>query len=304
MKPINIAVTGLSGFVGTNLVKYFLPNENVNITSLDLRKSVSINDIASSDVIIHLAGKAHDLKNPDNHLAYFDVNTELTKKLFNLFLKSEVSDFIYFSSVKAAADKVDGELLEDVVPNPKTAYGISKFKAEEFLLTSELPNGKRILIIRPCMIHGPGNKGNLNLLYKVVSNGIPYPLGAFQNHRSFLSVSNLLYVIDRLVQDRNIPGGIYNVADDDPLSTNSVIGVISQALGRKPRVFKINQRIIKLVANIGDLLHLPLNSERLLKLTDSYVVSNLKIKTALNIKKLPVSSTDGLFNTIRSLQKR
>ena len=69
------------------------------------------------------------------------------------------------STVKAVADEVKGILSEDEIPNPKTHYGISKRKAEEYLLSKELPLGKRLYILRPCMIHGPGNKGNLNLLF-------------------------------------------------------------------------------------------------------------------------------------------
>ncbi|MGD4786433.1 NAD-dependent epimerase/dehydratase family protein, partial [Xanthomonas citri pv. citri] len=121
-----------------------------------------------ADAIIHLAGKAHDTKNTSEESDYYQINTELTKVLFDKFLQSDIKDFIFFSSVKAAADTVEGVLTEEVEPNPKTPYGDSKIKAEQYLLSQELPSGKRVIIIRPCMIHGKGNKGNLNLLYKVV----------------------------------------------------------------------------------------------------------------------------------------
>src|SRR5690606_1547157 len=117
------------------------------------------------------------------------------------FLKRDAEVFIYMSSVKAAADTVDGILTEEKQPNPKTPYGQSKRKAEEYLLNATLPEGKRVYILRPCMIHGPGNKGNLNLLYKFVQKGIPYPLAAFENRRSFLSIDNLNFVILQLLQN-------------------------------------------------------------------------------------------------------
>ena len=91
------------------------------------------------------------------------------------FLHSDARKFVFFSSVKAAADTVKDEFLtEDVVPQPKGPYGESKIKAEEYILIKRAEyeaKGKQVYILRPCMIHGPGNKGNLNLLFNVVSKG-------------------------------------------------------------------------------------------------------------------------------------
>lgn len=87
--------------------------------------------------------------------------------MFDKFLVSNIRDFS-FSSVKAVADTVDNVLDEELIAKPLTAYGRSKREAEEYILNQTLPEGKRLFIIRPCMIHGPGNKGNLNLLYNVV----------------------------------------------------------------------------------------------------------------------------------------
>lgn len=296
-----IIVTGATGFVGKNLIEYMSVNKLRLTQRLSLRNNLP-NELPSSDVLIHLAGKAHDLQNASNPQEYFDVNDTMTRDLFDLFLKSDIKDFIYFSSVKAVADTVEGGLKEDAIANPKTPYGQSKLQAEEYLLSKPLPEGRRLFIIRPCMIHGPGNKGNLNLLYKVVKKGMPYPLGAFDNRRSFLSIDNLLYIIGRLINDPNIPSGVYNVADDVSLSTNELIKIIAEASSVKGRVWKLSKGLITGMAKVGDTLHLPLNSERLKKLTESYVVSNEKIKKALDIKELPVSSKEGLMKTIKSFK--
>ena len=208
-----IIVTGGAGFVGSNLIKYFQIKKLGEIISLNVRKRLPV-VLPNAEVLIHLAGKAHDLKKTNNPEEYFEVNFGKTKDLFDAFLPSGVSDFIYFSSVKAIADSVVGELTEDHIPDPKTPYGQSKLKAEGYLLSKKLPEGKRLFILRPCMIHGPGNKGNLNLLYSVVKKGIPYPLGAFENKRSFLSIGNLLFVLEKIITNENMEGGVYNVADD------------------------------------------------------------------------------------------
>lgn len=305
----NVLISGASGFVGKNLGVY-LQQKGLNILPL-VRKSSGdsenhlswekVNEVhkARVDAYIHLAGKAHDVKNTTAADAYFEINTELTKKLFNEFLNSAATVFIYFSSVKAAADTVQDELDEEVVPAPKTPYGQSKLNAEEYILSRELPGDKRVYILRPCMIHGPGNKGNLNLLYKFVQKGIPYPLAAFSNMRSFLYIGNLNFIIEQLLAG-NIASGIYNMADDTTLSTVEVVNIIAGVSGKKARLYYFPQQLIKAVARVGDLLHLPLNSEKLKKLTENYQVSNKKIKDALGIKQLPYSVNDGLASTIKS----
>ena len=288
-----IYLTGSSGFVGTSFINFWI-RDNVRVSSRG--KESNIDD---AEVVIHLAGKAHDLKNTSESQEYYEVNTELTKKVFDAFLASEAKVFITLSSAKAVADEVEGVLIEDHGPNPITHYGKSKLLAEQYIFSKEIPDGKRVYVLRPCMIHGPGNKGNLNLLYKLVSKNIPWPLGAFENRRSFCSIDNLMFIIKELIEREDIPSGIYNVADDEPLSTNELIGLIAQSQNRIPKVWNISKKIIEGVASIGDKLHLPINTERLQKLTSSYVVSNDKIKVAIG-KSFPVSSTDGLLKTFKS----
>ena len=150
------------------------------------------------------------------------------------------------------------------------------------------------------MIHGPRNKGNLNLLYNVVKKGIPWPLAAYNNKRSFLSIDNLNYLIGQRLMNPTVVSGVYNFTDDEALSTNELVALIAEASDRKPRLWKINKKIINVLAKIGDKVNLPLNSDRLTKLTENYLVSNAKVKRALNIEKLPLSARQGLAKTIES----
>lgn len=297
---MNVIITGASGFVGQNLTKYLIGNEHM-VNSLSLRNDNWITQIDNkADAIIHLAGKAHDTNNTSNDQEYFDVNYYLTVHLFEEFIKSDIKDFFYFSSVKAVADSVDTVIREDIIGNPFTAYGKSKFQAERYLRSNKLPEGKRLFIIRPCMIHGPGNKGNLNLLFNVVRKGIPWPLAAFHNERSFLSIDNLSFLIKEMLDSQFLESGIYNFADDESLSTNDLVTLISETLGKKPKLSAIPVSLIKALVKLGDIFPLPLNSERLKKLTESYVVSNEKIKNSLQINQLPTSAKEGLRNTIKS----
>lgn len=292
---MKILLTGSSGFIGSNLIGYL--GEGYEIS----RYRRGTPAVITQEAVIHLAGKAHDTKNVLDPQEFYVSNTELTKRLFDAFLDSPAEVFIFMSSVKAVADSVDGELDEKAEPNPKTHYGKSKLLAEQYIFSKELPPGKRVYILRPCMVHGPGNKGNLNLLYGVVRRGIPWPLGGFDNKRSFLSVENLCFVIDELLQRRNIPSGIYNLADDEAMSTNQLIETIGAQIGKKPLIIGLPRGVVHLIARIGDIIGLPLNTERLNKLTSNYVVESQKIRRALQ-KEFPVTARKGIAFTITSFE--
>lgn len=307
---MKILITGIHGFVGSNIVKAM--GRNHEIYGLDIVapekesvvktfswKDLDENKIPQIDAVIHLAGKAHDLKKTSGPEVYFKINTGLTQKIYDWFLQSSAGKFIFFSSVKAAADFVPGDILtEDIVPNPVGPYGESKIKAEEYIL-SHPATGKQVYILRPCMIHGPGNKGNLNLLYGVVKKGIPWPLGAFENRRCFTSIGNLCFAIEGLLT-KDVASGIYNMGDDEALSTNELIAVICSALGKRAHIWHLPKGLMNGMAKVGDILHLPLNSERLTKLTENYVVSNAKIKRALGVDRMPIRAEEGLAQTVKS----
>ena len=340
---MKILITGVHGFVGSNLVEalkkehtiYGLDiiapqKDGVKFTfgweQLDNPSYVSTGSttvgLPEVDAIIHLAGKAHDTKNQSAAETYFKVNTGLTQKIFDWFLaQPSCKKFIQFSTVKSAADRVEGEYLtEECIPTPVGPYGESKIAAENYIIEKFAPealkrpfhnftdedavvDGKQVYIMRPCMIHGPGNKGNLNLLYGVVSKGMPWPLGAFENRRSFTSIGNLQEVIKGLLT-KDVESGIYHMGDDEALSTNELIEVICSALGKKAHIWRIPRGLMNGLAKVGDVLHLPLNSLRMQKLTENYVVSNAKIKAALGMKEMPVRAKDGLRETIKSFAEK
>ena len=286
---MKILISGAYGFVGTNLSKY-LAAKGHECIALDIAKGnvdayaafytwdeLGKIDWAGIDAVVHLAGKAHDTKNVTEPQVYFDVNVGLTQKLFTA-CGDKVKTFVYFSSIKA----VDGD----------TPYAQSKREAEKWL------NG-RAVVLEPAMIHGPGNKGNLNLLFAVVKRGIPWPLAAFENKRSFTSIGNVCAVVEELCKG-SVPRGIYPLCDDEPVSTNRLIGLIAESRGKKARLWRLPKGLMRFVAKMGDVCRLPLNSERLGKLTEDSVVDNSKIKSVLGWASMPIRAEDGLRETLKS----
>jgi nucleoside-diphosphate-sugar epimerase len=337
---MNILITGASGFVGSHLVRGFVGRGDV-VDVLDLgqvapegvRQSFHWDgleqvDLSVYEAVIHLAGLAHDVRGESHEEAYMKVNYGLTKRVFDQFLEASKApssegretgsgkrSFIFFSTVKAVADRVEGEVLtEEAVPRPVGPYGESKRKAEEYIWEALEKAGAgaeggggaegaavKVYVLRPSMIHGPGNKGNLNLLYQVVRRGIPWPLGAFDNKRSFTSARNLCFLVGELAAG-TIPSGVYHVADDEPVSTNRLIELICKSLGKRPKIWHMHAGLIKWFARVGGVLHLPLNPLRLQKLTENYVVSNRKLKEALNLEALPYHTEEELLQTLESFK--
>ena len=150
---MKILITGVHGFVGSNLVEA-LKKEHT-IYGLDIvsptRDGVRFtfswdslgikNEIPEVDAIIHLAGKAHDTRNQSAADVYFKVNTDLTKKIFDWYMAHPTArKFIQFSTVKSAADRVEGDFLtEECVPTPVGPYGESKIAAENYIIEKFAP---------------------------------------------------------------------------------------------------------------------------------------------------------------------
>ena len=298
---MKIALFGSTGFVGQHL----LDGLEAEIIPVNIRKIAWESQIpADVDAFINCIGKAHDHKGAATEHDFYFANYELVKVLFEEFLKSNAQIFIHISSIAAVEENERKEVLtEDSVGNPHSHYGKSKKAAEEYLLKQTLPSGKKLFILRPSMIHGEGDKGNLTLLYKIISKGIPYPLGAFQNSRTFISVDNVVFLMNEIIKKhKEMESGIYHITDDESLSTQKIIEIIGTAIVKKPLILSPPKFLINGLAKFGDMISLPINSKRLKKMTSNLIVSNHKIKTALKIDSLPITAEDGMKKTIESFK--
>lgn len=309
-----VLITGIRGFVGSNLRQYLSNQGDYHIIGSSRKKKYldflknDVHSIVSYDEIVngsynincyvHLSGMVIETDFVGSEEEYMEVNYRQTIKLFDRFVEDEHAEkFIFISTIHVLTDDPGEVLDESYAPKPFTPYGKSKFMAEQYIVDN-CPDDKKYYILRPPMIHGPGNKGNLNLLYGLVKRGIPYPVGSINNKRSFLSVNNLCFIIDELLKN-DVDQGLYHVADDDPTYTHDLINIMSEMTGKKVKILKIHPLLLSYIAKAGNVLPLPIDEDKLKKLTKDFVVSNAKIKKSIG-KQLPITSKEGIEITIKS----
>lgn len=258
---MKLGITGFTGFVGKRLMEY---NEQKFTLSLINIRETDINsiDLKGVDAIVHLAGKAHQMK-PIDEKIYFDINYELTRQLALRARDEEVKQFIYISSTKVYGDEVEQVLDEQSPCKPVDPYGISKLKAEQFLLTLHSPDFI-VSIIRPPLIYGPGVKGNMIKLLQLASKKYPLPLGNINNARTMVFVDNLIELINTVALKR--AAGVFIAGDLQPISTSSLIRYMRNSL-------KNNSRLISIPGFLGKLIKI-IKPALYLRLFGSFVVDN------------------------------
>jgi nucleoside-diphosphate-sugar epimerase len=231
---LTVAVTGAGGFVGQRFMNYRQSRYDLRPVSLRTGRpgNIVLKDV---DVIVHLAGKAHDMKLQDEKV-YFEINYQLTKELADHAKQSGVKHFIYVSSVKVYGEGSDTALNESSVCSPEDPYGRSKLKAEEYLQSLQGPDFT-VSIVRPPVVYGPGVKGNIIRLMDTIARGMPLPLGNTRNLRSMVFLDNLIELIHRIIDTRT--PGIFVAGDAEPLSTDVLIRLISEKLGSKTRLISV-----------------------------------------------------------------
>ena len=265
-----ILVTGASGFVGKSLTaelfrqvyaigaavrstKSQINNAEVVVVGEIDGKTDWTNALRSVEVVIHLAARVHVMKeNFANPLAEFrKVNVEGTQQLAQSAVNAGVKRFVYVSSVKVNGEQTGlSPFTELDIPNPQDPYGVSKWEAEQGMMRIAEKTGMEVVIIRPPLVYGAGVKANFATMMRVVKQGIPLPFGAIRNKRSFIYVGNLVSLILRCVDHPAAANQTFLVSDGHDISTTELLRGCALALGVKPRLLPVPQKLIEVCATI------------------------------------------------------
>jgi nucleoside-diphosphate-sugar epimerase len=258
-------VTGASGFIGHRLSEY-LSSQGHEVWAMlrthadgpwhrafccDLESDpLPVGLMEGVDGVFHLANVAHtELKDSDAE-RYKQVNVIGTKALLHAAADASVSRFVYFSSVKAAADPGEKCVDEKWDHMPEDAYGISKWEAEQALHEVSARTGLEVVIIRPPLVYGPGVKGNFLSLLGWLNKSIPLPLGAIHNQRSLVGIDNLIDLIITCIDHPAAANQTFLVSDDEDISTTELLKRMGGALGKPTRLLPVPSSLLQFGAKL------------------------------------------------------
>jgi nucleoside-diphosphate-sugar epimerase len=246
-----VLVTGANGFVGTALIAALARSGYIVRAALRADRDVAapvaekcvVGDIGATtdwsaalecvDYVIHLAARVHVLHDsPANENLYLEANALGTQRLASAAARAGVRRFIYISSIKVNGEETAERAFSSAdPPQPLDAYGVSKWRAEQYL--SEVAHdGLEYAVVRPPLVYGPGVRANFLRLLRWVDKGLPLPLGAVANRRSLVSVWNLCDLLQRLLASTVPSGRVWLVSDGEDLSTPALIRRIARAMNK------------------------------------------------------------------------
>ena len=272
-----VLITGVSGFIGQNLLEELDEFTFHSLSRPDFELSLK----TGFKAFVHLAGLAHDLNGNSIKNEYLESNYLLTIKAFQAFLDTDAKTFIFFSTSKVY-DENESFYTENSFRASKTPYGESKNLAEDYLqnqINNPSIKDRKIFILRPCMVHGKGNKGNLRLMIKWVDSGLPWLFEKYENNRSYCSVNLLGKLIRELINNAdNHDSGPYNCADKGTISSTELFRVICESRNKKFRSLKIPKSLFHIPINLLSQFGIKKPKEILQKITSDFVLSTEKLE--------------------------
>jgi nucleoside-diphosphate-sugar epimerase len=321
----NILITGATGFIGSYLLQT-LSQQKYQITgavrkdfypplsmSINIAKVGEIDDqtdwqeaLQGIDTVIHLAARAHIINEtiPNPEAEFIRVNTQGTANLVKQSIQVGVKHFIFISSIGAMTTQSDQILTETSPCQPDSPYGRSKLQAEQALINLAKDSAMTWTIIRPTLVYGPSNPGNMERLMKLIKRGLPLPFGAIKNRRSFVFVGNLVDAIITCLEHPNAANQIFLISDNQDVSTPELIRLIAQQIQQPCQLLPIPPNLLKFLGSIGDMTesltekNLPFNTYNIDRLLGSLYVDSSHIQNTLNWQP-PFTLEQGLARTIQ-----
>jgi nucleoside-diphosphate-sugar epimerase len=229
--------------------------------------------VGGFSAIVHLAAAAHEAaeryERTNDYQALRSVNALATERLAREAHAAGIGRFVFISSVGVHGDGTHGTpFTEQSAFAPRSLYARSKLEAEERLAEVARATGLAVTVLRPPLVYGPGNPGNMLRLLRLLDGGSPLPLASIENRRSLVYVGNLADAIMRCIESPAAEGRTYLVSDGAPISTPELCRALGRALGRPARLFRFPPALLELAPPMR-------------KLTRSLVVDDRAIRDEL-----------------------
>lgn len=258
---MRIAVTGANGFVGQSLCPYLQQKLDADLVTLTRNPSVInaqqlgfsatddelIANLSKIDCLIHLAARAHT--NQSTVADFERDNIALSARIARLCVAANIPRLIYLSSIKVNGNSTSerAPFSADELPQPEDIYGQSKLASEQ-TLKQHLANTKtQLVIIRPPLVYGDNNKGNLQSLEKLIDAGFPLPFGNIKNQRDLVSIENLCALIALTISHPDAANETFLISDGIVRNTKEIVQLLATRQGKHAVFFNIPNGIFNLV---------------------------------------------------------
>jgi nucleoside-diphosphate-sugar epimerase len=271
---MKVLVTGGSGFIGGRLVR-ILAEQGLAVRATHRRDNLTplagvewwplpalddecrlAESVAGCDAVVHLAALAHQPGLAADRMPEFRrVNTEGTRLLARAAVCGGVRKFVFLSSVAAVCTRSDAPVEDRTPCAPTDVYGRSKFEAESALVAEFKDSRADWCILRPPLVYGPGNPGNMRRLMRLVGTGLPLPFASIRNRRSFMFVDNLVDAILSVLRHRAVVRSTYVLSDGSDFSTPELVRALAAAAGCRARLLAVPVSLLTVLGRVADAVH-------------------------------------------------
>ncbi len=283
---ISLIITGYNGFVGTNFIRM---SNHINISGVNLlNQKVDKINFSNINSVLHLAALVHQMKGaPEDE--YFKVNRDLAFEVAKRAKEQGVKQFVLMSTAKVYGES-DYKITyynENSACMPSDPYGKSKYEAEKLISSLEDENFK-VAIVRSPLVYGPGVKGNMISLIRLIDKFRILPFNKIDNKRSMVYIGNLVALLNTIIERQ--ASGIFIAGDNAPISTTALVTLIANELEKPYYLFKLPKPFLKVLESI--------KPELVNRLFGSLVLDSTNTFHTLNFTP-PYSTKDGIAEMIK-----